>query len=253
MESTIIPSSEPSRFLAVILAAGQGSRLKELGKETPKCLLEVGGRPILHHQLSALGRAGVRKVAIVIGFRGELIKEYASRHFPGFNFTFVRNRRFASTNTLYSLALASRALAQKTSVLLLNGDVVFDKGILKRLVESDVLKSYAAAIPGKCDKEEVKFVVDRNGAITALNKKISPAEAVGEAVGVNKFSPRFWKQLSKNLSLLQEDFTNEYFEYAVERTIADGEKLFPFDIGKLNAIEIDFPKDLELARRWFAA
>jgi len=244
-------SSEPSRFSAIILAAGRGRRLKELGKETPKCLLEVGGWPILHHQLSALKQTGIRTMAIVVGFKEEKIKEYASRHFPGFNFVFIRNLMFASTNTLYSLALASQALAQETSVLQLNGDVIFDEGILKRLVETDPLKSYAATVLGECGKEEVKFAVDRKRAIAALNKKINPAEALGEAIGINKFSPRFWKRLSKNLSLLKEDFANEYFEYAIERTAAEGEKLFPFDIEKLNAIEIDLPKDLELARKEF--
>ena len=241
------------RPTAIILAAGQGTRLGELGKDIPKCLLEVGGRPILNRQLSALRQTGIRDVVIVIGFQGEKIKEYASRHFPGFNFVFIKNRRFASTNTLYSLALASRALAQETSVLQLNGDVVFDAGILRLLLETDMLKSHAATIVGECGEEEIKLAVDRNGTITALNKKVSPAEAVGEAVGINKFSLRFWKRLSEALSLLKEDFANEYFEYAIERIIADGEEFFSLDIGKLSAIDIDFPRDLELVRREFTA
>src|ERR1043166_695534 len=61
---------------AVILAAGKGTRMKELTHELPKPMLAVHGKPILEHILSGLVRAGIRDVFIVTGFRAEVIEDY---------------------------------------------------------------------------------------------------------------------------------------------------------------------------------
>src|SRR5437773_1376127 len=62
---------------AVILAAGKGTRMKELTSEVPKPMLEVHGKPILEHILDGLLGAGIREICIVTGFRAEVIE----RHF----------------------------------------------------------------------------------------------------------------------------------------------------------------------------
>ncbi len=59
---------------AVILAAGKGTRMRELTHALPKPMLRVGGRPILEHILEGLKAADVREVCIVTGWRGETIR-----------------------------------------------------------------------------------------------------------------------------------------------------------------------------------
>lgn len=61
---------------AVILAAGKGTRMKELTNELPKPMLKVQGRPILQHIVEGILTAGIRDVFIVTGFRGEVIEAY---------------------------------------------------------------------------------------------------------------------------------------------------------------------------------
>jgi dTDP-glucose pyrophosphorylase len=61
---------------AVILAAGKGTRMRELTQEIPKPMLKVQGRPILEHILDGLKQAGITQVFIVTGFRAETIEEY---------------------------------------------------------------------------------------------------------------------------------------------------------------------------------
>ena len=61
---------------AVILAAGKGTRMKELTQELPKPMLKVQNRPILEHIISGLVGAGIREVFIVTGYRAEVIEEY---------------------------------------------------------------------------------------------------------------------------------------------------------------------------------
>src|SRR5262252_7889932 len=61
---------------AVILAAGRGKRMRELTNEVPKPMVEVRGKPILHHILDGLGSANIEEVLIVVGYRKEAIQDY---------------------------------------------------------------------------------------------------------------------------------------------------------------------------------
>jgi dTDP-glucose pyrophosphorylase len=67
---------ETQRMKAVILAAGKGTRMKELTNEIPKPMLRVQGKPILEHILGGLLAAGIREVFIVTGYRAEVVEEY---------------------------------------------------------------------------------------------------------------------------------------------------------------------------------
>lgn len=83
---------------AIILAAGRGSRMKNLTDDRPKCLTEVQGRPLLDWQLDALSAAGVSEIAIVTGYKRELLSDRGLVEF--------HNPRWAETNMVSSLACA---------------------------------------------------------------------------------------------------------------------------------------------------
>lgn len=236
---------------AIILAAGMGGRLRPLTERIPKCLIPVAGSLILHRELDALQACGVSHVTIVVGFMRKAVERYVRSNFATLGVRFVHNQNFATTNTLYSLALAAEGIAGTAGVLLLNGDVVFDREILDRLIAAPAGESYLAVRPGRCGEEEVKVLLAEDGCVASLGKHIAPENAFGEAIGINRFSHVFWRALTTNLIFLKERHLAEYFEYAVEQTIAQGEKIFPFDIGKRNTIEIDDPIDLEKAQKIF--
>ena len=69
---------------AVILAAGKGTRMKELTNELPKPMLRVQGRPILEHIVAGIASAGVRDIFIVTGFRAEVIEQHVLDHLTAF-------------------------------------------------------------------------------------------------------------------------------------------------------------------------
>lgn len=60
----------------VILAGGRGTRLSEETEQRPKPMVEIGGRPILHHIMSHFARFGLDRFVIALGYRGEMIKRY---------------------------------------------------------------------------------------------------------------------------------------------------------------------------------
>ena len=123
---------------AVILAAGQGTRIRSVHGEHPKCLIEVDNTTILDHQLEALSMAGIDDVAIVVGYEKEQIIEHVKSRKPSVTqrIRFFENPAFAITNNIYSLWLALEWL-RGDSFVVLNADVIFDPEILSAAVRSN--------------------------------------------------------------------------------------------------------------------
>lgn len=87
---------------AIILAAGQGQRLRPLTEHLPKCLIPIGGTPILTHMLERVERCGLTDVVIVAGFEADRIRGHVTRlPLRRIRVRFIINERFAETNNLY--------------------------------------------------------------------------------------------------------------------------------------------------------
>ncbi len=221
----------------VILAAGMGSRL---GRSLPKPLTELSdGRSIMQQQHDNIRAAfgDDAEVTAVVGYRAESIVEA----FPETNY--VYNDRYDQTNTSKSLL---RALTKtgRSSVLWMNGDVVFDPRVLGRAIELIELdQSFVTVNTSKVSDEEVKYTVDADGRIAELSKTV--VNGIGEAVGINYISRADKKAFIRQLTRVGDQ---DYFERGLELAIAeDGLKLLPLDISDLYAVEVDFAEDLERA------
>ena len=109
---------------AVVLAAGEGTRLRPLTSDRPKCLVELAGRTLLDWQLAALHDAGVSDVTIVTGYRAEQITVGTRR---------VHNERYAETNMVASLMCARAAFDGADDVLIAYGDIVYEPRLVDAL------------------------------------------------------------------------------------------------------------------------
>lgn len=226
----------------IILAAGTGRRLNAA---VPKCMVEVGGRSILRRQLEAFQAAGLIDHVLVLGFQADLVRAHLAGR-PG-RFTFVHNPRYAETNTLYSLYLARAHLAG--GAVYANADVLFDRRLPPRLAER-IGTSCLAVRVGPCGAEEVKVVADPGGRIRRIGKELPPAAALGEFVGVARFEAGAAAALEAGLveCVEGESRLNDYFETALDR-LCDRWPMHAVDVTDLPCCEIDFPADLEHARR----
>lgn len=233
---------------AVILAAGRGTRLGNQNTNgLPKCLLQFGDRSLLSHQVAALEKVGVQEIVVVTGFRHDEVVNCGHLLQNSFDvqIKFVENREFATTNTIYSLYVARKVMSKP--FFLLNGDVLFDRRIV-RLLQDDQRDSVLATEVKDCGKEEVKVDAGANERIQRLSKQLDPATALGEFVGIARFGPLGTPALDKSLevSVEQERRRTDYFEHAIDRIASQTPfHVLPFD--SLPVIEIDFPKDLERA------
>jgi choline kinase len=207
----------------------------------PKALIPWAGKTILEHQLDGLLAAGVGDTWVVVGFQAEKVR---ARLQGRAGVRFVENPRFMETNTAKSMLLGLQAMPPGR-VVTLNGDVVFDPGVLPLVLDRPDATSLAVD-PRVCGDEEIKYRV-RDGRLQALNKQ---THGEGEAVGVNYFAPDDRGLLATALAYAED---GAYFERGVEF-------ILPFTrnpvrcvpIGQRRAMEIDFPEDLDAARRLFA-
>ena len=119
---------------AIILAAGRGSRLKELSLENPKPMTIVQEDTIIENLIRALVASNIKKIIIVIGYMADKLREHIILKFNGqADFEFVNNEIFDSTNNIYSLWLAREYMDQ--GFYLFEADVYCDTAIIKQLVD----------------------------------------------------------------------------------------------------------------------
>ena len=144
---------------AFILAAGVSRRLYPETYNTPKCLLEVGGKPIIDHQLEAIQSIGLDNVTMIIGYYREMLVEHVTKTFPGLDFNFIINHHYFETNTAYSVYLGRGDLVSDVQ-LLMNADVIYPPELISRIVESKEDTVLAVDIK-KCGREEVKGVLEK--------------------------------------------------------------------------------------------
>lgn len=233
---------------ALILAAGRGRRLMPFTKDRPKCLVKVGGKPILYYQLSALGACGIKDITIVIGYRAAMVRNYAKKYFSGLNFKLIYNDKYLTTNDIYSFALA-KDFAGKDFIQI-DSDVLFNPDIIRSLILNSNRHSITAIRKTKCGEEEMKVVVDENGNVCRIGKSLDFADCYGEFMSISLFTKDFSRRLYPAMAkMITETGPHVYSGEAMDEVVREGVVLKSFVIPKDRSIEIDFPKDIVLAER----
>ena len=238
---------------AVILAAGCATRLRPYSDDTPKTLLPVGGVPILRRTITNLMRVGFDQFVIGTGYLEHMVRDAVTSWFPGLDVTFVSNEVFRTTNNAYSLLLC-REHVETDGFILLDGDVVFDLGVVEELVERGP-DSLAVRSVGEIGLEEVKVTADNQDRVLAIGKHVPVRSAMGESVGIEWFSAASSKKLFAALHtrVTEQGLVNEYYEASFQQILDEGTTLYGVDIGSMYATEIDTIDDLMAANARLAA
>lgn len=234
---------------ALILAAGTASRLRPLTDSTPKCLLEIGGSAILERTIANLMFFGIKEIIIVTGYLNTQISEFVKTKFPGIKIHFVHNPVYDQTNNIYSLWLA-RDLVLGQDIVMLDSDIIFDRGIMGLLLGHDQPDTLAMRSQGHIGREEMKVLCDDEGMIREISKEIDPSVATGESIGIEKFSRNFVSVLYEilQMQIVEEKKVNKFYEIAFQEAIDQGHDLHALNVGHLKCIEIDTPDDMSAAQ-----
>jgi len=230
---------------AVILAAGSATRLRPLTEHTPKCLLEVAGQPILRRLLDHLAALEVGEVTIVLGYLGSQIREAVAAWHLAIPVRFIDNADYASTNNGHSTLLARDAVGG-AEFTLLDGDIVCEREVISAVLGHAHADCLAVRPSTTLGAEEMKIVLDERGRVRRCAKTVDPKAAIGESIGINRFSAaasaRFFATLDERVR--GRGLVNEWNDSAVEQMIDAGYELWPVDVGRWYCAEIDTPGDL---------
>jgi choline kinase len=240
---------------AIILSAGQGSRLGHLVDDKPKCLIDFNGRTLLDRQLDTLETNGVHEAVVVTGFHDELVNEAIARRCGGPNVRVIFNPFYKVADNTGSLYMARRELAG--DCLVWNGDTLVSNGLMKRVV-ANARSGICVTIDRKpaYDDDDMKVIAAEDGRLRAIGKRINEgvnAESIGllafRGAGAEQFRAAIERAMRTS-----EGTTIWYLR--VIHHLAQNDEVWTLDIKGEEWGEVDFPPDVEAAReltaRWDA-
>jgi choline kinase len=223
---------------AIILAAGAGLRLGD-PKRRPKCMRKIGGRPLVHHQVEALARAGIDDLTIVVGYEHEQVRQSV-----GPRARYLTNEDFATTNSMYSFLLARPAV--RGDVLVLNSDVFFHPDLLDLLLDAGADALLYDARSGD-DDEQMKIRLDGD-RLVEMSKSLPEDQVSGENLGMLYLSERTANAAFDAAYTLTEEGELRAWLATAVNAAAQTHDIRCVDVDGAPWVEIDFPEDLDRAR-----
>ena len=169
---------------AVLLAAGRGTRLENYAGGVPKCLIDVGGRPLIVHTVEALLRHGVQEIAVVVGY----LADWVIKQLEAYPVSYFHNPFYDRTNSIASLWFA-REFLQDEEIVVMNADVYLEEEALPVVLGeqmSPVL--FADRRRRMVGDYKLGYAHQR---LLKHGKGLSPEESCGEYIGIAKIGPDF--------------------------------------------------------------
>ena len=237
---------------AIILSAGQGSRLGHLTHDRPKCLIEFNGRSLLDRQLDTLAANGVNEAVVVTGFHDDLVEAAIGRRSGGPTVTTLFNPFYKVADNTGSLYMTREHLAG--DCLVWNGDTLVSNALMAKVVGND-RSGICVTIDRKYgyDDDDMK-VAETGGRLTAIGKRLDQgvnAESIGLLAFRDGGAERFKGAIEKALRT-PEGTTIWYLR--VIHHLAQTSEVWTLDISGEEWGEVDFPPDVDSARalvaRW---
>lgn len=239
---------------AVILAAGQGTRLRPITNERPKCLVELAGRSLLELQLAALRRARVEDITVVGGYRAESIEMLGV--------PVLRNPAYDRTNMVETLFCAESLMTGDTDLLVSYGDIVFEPSVVEAVrdceapvclpIDENWREYWALRFDDPLsDAETLKR--DADGFITEIGKKPRGYDEIqGQYIGLIKFSAdrvealiSVRNSMDRSRTYDGQDFANMYMTSFLQHLIDVGWRIRGVPI-RNRWLETDSVADLEM-------
>ena len=211
---------------AVIAAAGLGSRL---GHGLPKCMLELGGMPLLSRLINTLQRH-VEDIHVVVGYREELIINLCAKLHR--DVVIVRNPEFRTTNTVQSMAMGAQGLTGKT--LFLDGDLIIEPSSLHAFLDRAAKSPVLAAIAPSRSENPVNVELDPGHGADGETRIAAFTRAHG-----NDFE---WANVVAGPARMLDHATGYVYEKLEEG--------LPLHAAVLDLREVDTAADLEIAREF---
>jgi L-glutamine-phosphate cytidylyltransferase len=246
----------------IILAAGQGTRLRPLTDDRPKCLVPLQGKPLLEWQIEAAHAEGIFDITVICGYRADQLKNYPVRLVP--------NPRFETTNMVRSLFCARDHFGQ--GLVMSYGDIVYSRAVLRRVLESneaigvtvdEAWRSYWEERSDDPLKDAETLRIRPDGSLADIGQKPRNMDEIqAQYIGLVAFRDGGVRAMTETYDTLEKDAANPfggprnldqlYMTDLLQGLISEGRRLAAVPIRR-GWVEIDNPRDLEVATRYAAA
>jgi choline kinase len=241
---------------AIILSAGQGSRLGHMVDDRPKCLIDFNGRSLLDRQLDTLEACGVHEAVVVTGFHDELVEQAIAARSTGPRVRTVFNPFYKVADNTGSLFMAREELSG--DCLVWNGDTLVSRELMRRVVAND-RSGICVTIDRKdsYDDDDMK-VVEEGERLKAIGKRLPTGTVNAESIGLLAFRAGGAEQFREAIdrAIRTPEGTTIWYLRVIHH-VAQQADVWTLDITGEEWGEVDFPADVEAARgltaRWDAA
>jgi choline kinase len=234
---------------ALLLAAGAGTRLQRRTNGFPKCMTEVCGISILRRLISCLINEGFERLVVIVGHRGDQIREYLDLYASGLQIDCIDCHEYAVTNNIYSLWLAREHICEP--FVLIESDLVFDSRLLGLMRSSNRIA--VARFRSHMDGTSVSFDDFGRIKLFAVGAVNGPQLAY-KTVNLYSLSLPLWREVGRRLEhRIASGRVHDYYEVVFADMAAEGLLEFQavhFDDGRW--CEIDTPDDLVAAEHLFS-
>ncbi len=236
---------------AIILSAGQGSRLLPLTERLPKCLLDLGeGQSVLRWQIRQLEGAGVTAIDIVTGFHAPLVDEDLACYHGPVTLRTIFNPFFKVADNLGSVWLALRDLpADTTRFMIVNGDTLFTTNVAKQLLQAARAPiTLAVSQKPRYDADDMK-VIREGSRLRNVGKSLGLDQVDGESIGMMVFEgsgiTEFRRMVEETIA--SPEGTNVWYLSVLNR-LAQASHVETAEVPADLWCEVDFPADYEHAK-----
>ena len=238
----------------IIVSAGQGTRLRPLTNNKPKCMVEYNGKPIIDYILDAAEYCHIKDISIVNGYKKDMLES----HLKDRGCTFFTNKEFYKTNMVYTLFNAKEFMSG--DIIISYADIVYRPKILERLMASNADFSVVVdkdwkelwSLRMESPLEDAETLKIQDGHIIELGKKPnSYNEIEGQYIGLIKISKsalpkfiKFYENLDKAKNYDGKDYNNMYMTSLIQMIIDNVMDVTPVFING-GWIEIDSTEDIK--------
>ena len=233
---------------AILLSAGQGSRLLPLTAERPKCLIEFSGRSLIAWQVEMLARGGVKRIDVVTGFMADRVEEHLAQiDDPRVEIVCHFNPFFKVADNLGSCWIVRERMAG--DFLILNGDTLISEDIVGRVQQgSDWPIAVTVDVKPAYDSDDMKVSRGENGRLARIGKTLSAEVSNSESIGFLAFRGEGADLFRDTVrrTMRTPDGVNHWYLKVIDM-IADSGKVGTTSIEGMDWAEVDFSNDIEIA------
>ena len=235
----------------LILAAGKGRRLKNIGKKLPKCLLKIYDKSLLEILVSNLKEEGAKKITFVLGFKKELIIKNLKK-IEDIKYEIIYAKNFSRNGHGMSwFTFKKKWFKEKKPLLLLHGDILFDRRFLKNIINSKKKNLVGITTRNSYKNESLVVESDNKGLLKKIGFFKNIKYSKGEILGINKFSVITTKKIFKYMSKFLKGKNKKLsWEFVLDSFIIDtNEKIYTLSKQTYPWVNINTIKYFNLAKK----